>query len=133
MSLFEVQQYEMFEMLQKQQEQLHQFWVYSRDRDRALKKSLQRNFSKPMATFPIFPEALILQSQGSDINAEASEQVVDEDTTAGVQQEEPPAAVVADVPEPSSSGGKKKGKAMVKDSPPRRHSMRNPLNWKWNS
>ncbi|EXB49850.1 hypothetical protein L484_000844 [Morus notabilis] len=41
MSLFEVQQFEMFELLLQQQEQLCQFWVYSRDRDMALKKSFQ--------------------------------------------------------------------------------------------
>lgn len=85
MSLFEVQQFEMFELLQPQQEQLHQFLVYSQDRDRALKKSLQSNFSKPMATFPAFPEELFLRTQASDDNAEASAQDIDKDTTDGVQ------------------------------------------------
>ncbi|KAJ4715089.1 hypothetical protein OWV82_013481 [Melia azedarach] len=51
-----------FERLDKQDTQhallsdrLHKFWEYSHQRDQAIKRALQRNFTKPIPLFPDFP------------------------------------------------------------------------------
>ncbi|KAJ4705116.1 Retrotransposon gag protein [Melia azedarach] len=51
-----------FERLDKQDAQhallcdrLHKFWEYSHQRDQAIKRALQRNFTKPIPQFPDFP------------------------------------------------------------------------------
>ncbi|PON73690.1 LOW QUALITY PROTEIN: hypothetical protein PanWU01x14_055780 [Parasponia andersonii] len=38
--------------------QQQQFWAYSKERDTALKKALQNNFTRPIPTFPTFPQEL---------------------------------------------------------------------------
>ena len=60
MSLQEIQQFQTMELLQqmhKQQQQ--QYWEYAQQRDLALKKSLQNNFTKPIFPFPEFPEGVL--------------------------------------------------------------------------
>ncbi|GMN64421.1 hypothetical protein TIFTF001_033502 [Ficus carica] len=39
--------------------QQQQFWEYAKQRDVALKKSLQKNFTKPIFPFPEFPDGVL--------------------------------------------------------------------------
>ncbi|PON59596.1 hypothetical protein PanWU01x14_158080 [Parasponia andersonii] len=55
----EVQQYHMMSLLQHTHKQQQQFWAYSKERDTALKKALQNNFTRPIPTFPTFPQELL--------------------------------------------------------------------------
>lgn len=61
MSLAEVQQYQTIEMLQQMNAQQQQFWTYAKQRDTALKKSLQKNFTKHVLPFPEFPKSVLEQ------------------------------------------------------------------------
>ncbi|GMN61916.1 hypothetical protein TIFTF001_030997 [Ficus carica] len=47
------------EMLQQMHSQQQQFWNYAKRRDLALKKSLQKNFTKPIFPFPEFPDDVL--------------------------------------------------------------------------
>ncbi|PON31553.1 hypothetical protein PanWU01x14_369030 [Parasponia andersonii] len=59
-------------MLQQIHQQQQQFWAYAKERDNALKKSLQKNFTKPIPSFPAFPEE-ILQDLDDEHMAESNE------------------------------------------------------------
>ncbi|KAJ4703006.1 DEAD-box ATP-dependent RNA helicase 56-like isoform X2 [Melia azedarach] len=55
-----------FERVDKQNTQhallcgrLHKFWEYSHQRDQAIKRALQRNFTKPIPQFPDFPKDIL--------------------------------------------------------------------------
>ncbi|KAK5842650.1 hypothetical protein PVK06_005030 [Gossypium arboreum] len=48
------------------QQQQDQYWAYVRSRDLALKRSLQKNFTKLMPEFPIFPATLLPFSDAVD-------------------------------------------------------------------
>ncbi|MBA0637808.1 hypothetical protein Godav_028962 [Gossypium davidsonii] len=43
----------------KTQEHQTLYWSYSKDRDIGIKRSLQKNFTKPMPEFPDFPKDLL--------------------------------------------------------------------------
>ena len=59
MSLQEIQQFQTMELLQQMHKQQQQYWEYAQQRDLALKKSLQKNFTKPIFPFPEFPEGVL--------------------------------------------------------------------------
>lgn len=77
MSLQEVQQFQTMEMLQQMYQQHQQYWAYAKQRDTALKKSLQKNFTKPVFQFPSFPETVFNPIPQADEAAETE----DEDAT----------------------------------------------------
>ncbi|PON42277.1 hypothetical protein PanWU01x14_283290 [Parasponia andersonii] len=68
----EVQQYQMMTLLQQIHQQQQQFWAYAKERDNASKKSLQKNFTKPIPSFPAFLEE-ILQDLDDEHMAESDE------------------------------------------------------------
>lgn len=75
-TLQEIQQAQMLEMLQKMHKQQQQYWAYAEQRDIAMKKSLQKNFTKLVFPFPEFPEEVLepVASKESDsINPEEEE------------------------------------------------------------
>ncbi|PON78020.1 hypothetical protein PanWU01x14_023740 [Parasponia andersonii] len=69
-----LQQLKALEQRLSQQEHTHkqqqQFWAYSKERDTALKKALQNNFTRPIPTFPAFPQE-ILQDLDYEYEAES--------------------------------------------------------------
>ncbi|EXB62771.1 hypothetical protein L484_000343 [Morus notabilis] len=67
-TLQEIQQAEMMELMQRMHKQQQQYWAYAEQRDNALKKSLQKNFTKPVFPFPEFPEE-VLEPVVSEDNA----------------------------------------------------------------
>ncbi|KAH1097514.1 hypothetical protein J1N35_014435 [Gossypium stocksii] len=56
--------------LSRAQEEMAIFWGYVRQRDKAIKKALQKNFTKPMPTFPIFPKEFLLEPNDDDEDGE---------------------------------------------------------------
>jgi len=58
-SLCEIQQYQITKEMTKDQEQQALYWYFVKDRDIALKRSLQKNFTKLMTKFPNFPKDLL--------------------------------------------------------------------------
>ncbi|KAH1039865.1 hypothetical protein J1N35_041608 [Gossypium stocksii] len=58
--------------LNKVQQEMVIFWGYVRRMDKAIKKSLQKNFTHPMPTFPIFPKELLLEPEEDNGKGEES-------------------------------------------------------------
>ncbi|GMN64846.1 hypothetical protein TIFTF001_033913 [Ficus carica] len=73
MSLAEVQQYQTMEMLQQMHSQQQQYWNYAKRWDLALKKSLQKNFTKPIFPFPEFPDDVLAQVAADEATDEVGE------------------------------------------------------------
>ncbi|GMN73106.1 hypothetical protein TIFTF001_053638 [Ficus carica] len=73
MSLAEVQQYQTMEMLQQMHSQHQQYWNYAKRRDVALKKSLQKNFTKPIFPIPDFPDDVLAPIAADEENDEVGE------------------------------------------------------------
>ncbi|KAK5845822.1 hypothetical protein PVK06_002052 [Gossypium arboreum] len=59
MSLFEILQFHLAKEIAQAQQQHAEYWAYMRSMDLALKKSLQKNFTKPMPKFSIFAATLL--------------------------------------------------------------------------
>ena len=78
MSLAEVQQYQTMELLQQMHSQLQQFWEYAKQRDLALKKSLQKNFTRPIFPFPEFPDGVLEAIAAEDVENEVDEEDADD-------------------------------------------------------
>ena len=69
--------------------QQYQVWKYIKAKDIALKKSLQRNFNKPMDQFPAFPEDVLEPwVESSSRNEEDEEDEIEEETEAEVEADE---------------------------------------------
>ncbi|XP_016735604.1 uncharacterized protein [Gossypium hirsutum] len=49
--------------LNREQEEMSLFWGYVRKRDAAIKKSLQKNFTRPLPMFPNFPKELLSDAE----------------------------------------------------------------------
>ena len=78
MSLAEVQQYQTMELLQQMHSQQQQFWEYAKQRDLALKKSLQKNFTKPIFPFPEFSDGVLQAIAAEDVENKVDEEDVDD-------------------------------------------------------
>ncbi|GMN58500.1 hypothetical protein TIFTF001_027608 [Ficus carica] len=78
MSLAEVHQYQTMEMLQQMHSQQQQYWEYAKQRDLALKKSLQKNFTKPIFPFPEFPEGVLEPITDEEVSDEVDEEDADD-------------------------------------------------------
>lgn len=74
MSLAKVQQYQTMAMLQRIHSQQQQYWTYAKHQDSALKKSLQKNCTKPVFPFPKFSDNLL-----EPVTAEEDTEEVEED------------------------------------------------------
>ncbi|GMN61145.1 hypothetical protein TIFTF001_030243 [Ficus carica] len=77
MSLAEVQQYQMMEMLQRMHSQQQQYWNNAKQRELALKKYLQKNFTKPIFPFPEFLDNVLEQVAAEEVTGAVDEE--DED------------------------------------------------------
>ena len=58
-------QRQMTAYLQHMEQQHHTYWEYSKKKDVAIKKALQKNFTKPMPPFPDFPDEVLQPWQAS--------------------------------------------------------------------
>ena len=76
-------------MLQHMERQQYQVWKYIKAKDIALKKSLQRNFNKPMDQFPAFPEEVLEPwVENSSRNEEDEEDKTEEETAEEAEVDE---------------------------------------------
>ncbi|GMN21099.1 hypothetical protein TIFTF001_043242 [Ficus carica] len=57
----------------KMHAQQQQYWTYAKQRDSALKKSLHKNFTKPIFPFPAFPERVLEPSVAEENSEDAEE------------------------------------------------------------
>ncbi|GMN38006.1 hypothetical protein TIFTF001_042743 [Ficus carica] len=57
----------------KMHAQQQQYWTYAKQRDFALKKSLHKNFTKPIFPFPAFPERVLEPSVAEENSEDAEE------------------------------------------------------------
>ena len=78
MSLAVVQHYHTMEMLQQMHSQQQQFWEYAKQRDLAVKKSMQKNFTKPIFPFSEFPDGVLEAINAEDAATEVDEEEADD-------------------------------------------------------
>ena len=77
------------QILKHMKQEYHQVWKYIKEKDIALKKSLQRNFNKPMDQLRAFPDEVLKRwVESSSYDEEADEEEAEEEAEEEQEEEE---------------------------------------------